>query len=967
MSNSMRFIRRIPGSCMIVLLVLLSCIQSSQAAVSSDPNSPLKITAVFHCDYPPVSFWDKNTDKASGFLVEMTDGIASRAGLQVKHICRNGWPEIIGAIESGEADVGVLIRTAEREKRVLFSDPLESTYLAFFARTQSTIDPDRADGFTVAAVRGSRTLEFLKKRSGLKLRVENSYQIGLFSLLAGEVDLFAGEEATILSGAREAGLEDRIKVTGKRFAEGNRCFVMRKGNMQLLALLNRALPDLKASPEYQRIYSKWYGKPKPYWTVRRALTFSGISLIIVVFSMSLWRYLSVLKINRNLVEQIAERKQAEEKLRATEGKYRRLIETTNTGYVIIDCNGLVMDANEEYVRLTGRERLDEVVGHKVLEWTAPSDLARNASEVHACEEWGAVRNLEIEYLGPDGKTTPIEINATLIRTADGSNILTLCRDITERKRSEQERLDHLWFFESMDRVNRAMQGTSDLEQMMSNVLNTLLSLFGCDRAGLAFPCDPAAASWQVIMERTRPEYTVISARGAIPMSRAAATMFQLVLESDDPVQFGTGAGHPLPPGATENFGVRSFVMTAIYPRLSQPWLFGMHQCSHPRVWTQKETRLFREIGRRLSDTLTGLLTQRELRESEKKYRTLFEESFDGLFVTSPDGRILDMNKKGVAMFGYETKEEILRLDLARDIYYHPPDRQRIIAMVNERGTAEYEVDCKKKSGKKMTAYCALSAVKGPDNAISLYRGIIRDITERKKAEEMLRNYAHRLRTLSSRLMEARESERRHIAHELHDEIGQSLTVVKLSLDAIRRNANDATASRLLGVQEELNELMVRVRDLSLNLRPALLDTLGLLPTLQWHFKRFTEQTEIQVNFVHDCEGRRFSTEIETGLFRIIQESLTNVARHAGVAAVSVSLATTDRAIVAVIEDIGAGFQLKDVMEKGRTMGLAGLYERVDDLGGTLTILSHPGAGTHMTVSIPLANGLPVGETRESAC
>jgi PAS domain S-box-containing protein len=130
--------------------------------------------------------------------------------------------------------------------------------------------------------------------------------------------------------------------------------------------------------------------------------------------------------------------------------------------------------------------------------------------------------------------------------------------------------------------------------------------------------------------------------------------------------------------------------------------------------------------------------EESLRESEKQYRTLFEESFDGLFITSPAGKILDMNKKGVMMFGCETKAEVLSLDLEKDVYAYPPDRKRILAMVNARGTAEYEVVVKKKSGEKMLTHCSLTAVKDEKGVITSYRGIIRDITERKLMEEEIR-------------------------------------------------------------------------------------------------------------------------------------------------------------------------------------------------------------------------------------
>ena len=130
-------------------------------------------------------------------------------------------------------------------------------------------------------------------------------------------------------------------------------------------------------------------------------------------------------------------------------------------------------------------------------------------------------------------------------------------------------------------------------------------------------------------------------------------------------------------------------------------------------------------------------SEEALRKSEENYRTCFEESFDGLFATSPQGRILDMNRKGVAMFGYDTKEEVLSLDLERDVYAYPPDRQRILSMVNAQGSAEYEVVVKKKTGEHMVTYCSLTTVKDEGGTITSYRGIIHDITQRKQAEEAL--------------------------------------------------------------------------------------------------------------------------------------------------------------------------------------------------------------------------------------
>jgi PAS domain S-box-containing protein len=129
-------------------------------------------------------------------------------------------------------------------------------------------------------------------------------------------------------------------------------------------------------------------------------------------------------------------KERRTELQAAEQKYRRLIETTDTGYVILDDRGRVTDANREYVRLTGRTRLEDILGHSVLEWTAPEHHEHNATAFRLCLDQGYVRNLEIDYLGPQGKVTPVEVNATVLMNGEALSILSLCRDITERKRVE---------------------------------------------------------------------------------------------------------------------------------------------------------------------------------------------------------------------------------------------------------------------------------------------------------------------------------------------------------------------------------------------------------------------------------------------------------------------------------------------------------------------------------------------------
>src|SRR5262245_57277385 len=186
----------------------------------------------------------------------------------------------------------------------------------------------------------------------------------------------------------------------------------------------------------------------------------------------------------------------------------------------------------------------------------------------------------------------------------------------ERKRAEEDRL---WFLESMDRIYRAIQSTNDLEQMMSNVLEAVLSIFGCDRAWLVYPCDPATTSWRVPMEHTRPEFPGAFALGSeMPVDSEIATAFTLMRASNTPVGFGAGSDHAVPENAARRFGIQSMIAMAIYPKGDRPYALGLHQCSFPRAWTPSEERLFQEIGRRLEDALTSVLMFRNLGDSGRK-------------------------------------------------------------------------------------------------------------------------------------------------------------------------------------------------------------------------------------------------------------------------------------------------------------------------------------------------------------
>ena len=164
--------------------------------------------------------------------------------------------------------------------------------------------------------------------------------------------------------------------------------------------------------------------------------------------------------------------------------------------------------------------------------------------------------------------------------------------------AEEARRTHLWFLESMDRVNRAIQGTNDLEQMMGDVLDAVLDIFDCDRAVLAYPCDPETTWFRLPMRRGRPVFPSAFIVGAeYPADDEVRAVFRSVRDAGGPVPLRAGSEHDVPALICDELGVQSALAMAVYPRVDRPYQFTLHECSHLRVWTVEEQRLFQEIGR----------------------------------------------------------------------------------------------------------------------------------------------------------------------------------------------------------------------------------------------------------------------------------------------------------------------------------------------------------------------------------
>ena len=213
-----------------------------------------------------------------------------------------------------------------------------------------------------------------------------------------------------------------------------------------------------------------------------------------------------------------------------------------------------------------------------------------------------------------------------------------------------------------------------------------------------------------------------------------------------------------------------------------------------------------------------------------------------------------------------------------------------------------------------------------------------------------------LQRLSARLVAAQEQERQTLSRELHDQVGQTLTAIKIDLSRAEQGLLPSQADlseRLRRARQGAEETLEIIRRMSMLLRPSMLDDLGLSAALGWYTKQFSASTSIRVNLNDDGSADRLPEADKTSLYRIVQEALTNCARHAEARSVQIRLASEDHQYTVRIEDDGKGFVPK---RAARGLGLVGMEERVTEMGGALDLKSAPGAGTQIAISIPIPNG-----------
>ncbi|MEY2504405.1 MAG: hypothetical protein QOG27_685 [Verrucomicrobiota bacterium] len=357
-----------------------------------------------------------------------------------------------------------------------------------------------------------------------------------------------------------------------------------------------------------------------------------------------------------------------------------------------------------------------------------------------------------------------------------------------------------------------------------------------------------------------------------------------------------------------------------------------------------------------------------LRKSERRFRQLADNIREVFWINNFTTRRTEYVNRAFEKTWKRSTESVMA---GPDVWMeaiHPDDRERVAKEFDDRATdrgydSTYRIVWP--DGTIRWIHDRGFPVRDEDGRSILLVGIAEDVTNQKNSEEQLRAAHGRLQILSRRFFEVQEAERRHLARELHDQIGQALTAAKINTDMLRATAPAEMAARLQENAAILEGLLQQTRRISLDLRPPLLDDLGLVPALCWYVDQQAERAGLQAKFLPDPLVDDVPAHIETACFRLAQEAITNVVRHSRAKKLTVKLERADNSLRLLVRDDGAGFDAIKADARaahGASLGLLGMKERAALAGGTAEIVSSPGQGTTVEVSLPLDGSGRSGRT-----
>ncbi len=593
---------------------------------------------------------------------------------------------------------------------------------------------------------------------------------------------------------------------------------------------------------------------------------------------------------------ISKRRQAEEALVVSEEKYRALVESTDTGYVIVDPAGCVLDANSEYVRLTGHANIADIRGRSVLEWTAVHHRVKNEEAVRRCFEQGFIRSLEIDYVDGSGKITPIEVNATVAGSGPDSRIHTLCRDISRRRAAEDELL-------------------KSKEQFRALFERSSAGIFIYDRDMTVTDCNQQFAD----ILKTKRENLLGLNLNLLRETHIARSLVE-ALEGKLSVYKG-------PYRATTTGAV--------------PWI-----SSSVSPLCDAKGEIVGGLG--IVVDITDMITAQEaVREREERFRAVFDQSPVGIFTYSHDMVLTNSNARFATILE-TTIEKLIGLDLTQ------LKEKAVIPVLEEAirgGVSYYEGPYHATTSNAFRwVRFSVSPLRGPDGAVTAGIGVVVDISDRKKAEEALRESEERIR--------ASLAEKETLLREVHHRVKNNFQVITslMSLQSARINNPDLRkgfidAQNRIRSMSLIHEKLYQSDDLSH------LDISSYVNTIVYElYSSFADGNRKIVPRV-DIADIRLTVDQAIPCGLIINELLMNSFKHAfpagwkGDPEVLVSIRVSGGTVEMIISDNGIGLPESVNLNTPETLGLSLVPMLVRQLGGTIVLDRLSGTRMIITFSV----------------
>ena len=378
--------------------------------------------------------------------------------------------------------------------------------------------------------------------------------------------------------------------------------------------------------------------------------------------------------------------------------------------------------------------------------------------------------------------------------------------------------------------------------------------------------------------------------------------------------------------------------------------------SHGQVqFVETFANLAAEAITRINLAKEAQIAQWQAESKKQRLAAIVESSSDAIMSVDLDGTIVSWNQGAEVIYGYPA-EELLGRSISQLVL--PQNKNRVPVILgkvkNGRRVDLYETAHVRKDGAIVSVSLNISPIRDASGEIVGMSAIARDITESKIREDQLRQSSERLRALSTRLQSIREEERTTLARDIHDELGQRLTGLMMDLVSLSQKPpknKELLGQRIKSMESIIDDTIKMVRRISSELRPGILDDLGLLAAMEWQLNDFKKRTGIECEFSSEFDDSGLDHDLVTALFRVFQETLTNIIRHAHATRVTISMDGRNGFITLTVEDNGRGISDSEISDH-RSLGLLGIRERVVIFGGDVHISGAKGRGTQVIVKIP---------------